>query len=219
MKFSDLNLLDVGNATQLAGAIYIGNGKMYLAMFPDEAGCIETEVVAGAHISLDTYKNSFLDLKTNATAEVQVLNMNQEEWEAFIRQTDLLETQGLVKAANGTVEKAILRKSQRQIEQGVSWKVFRRDSYACRYCRASEVPLTVDHLVCWEEGGPSIEANLVTSCRRCNKTRGNISYSDWLEHTFYKKVSANLTEVEREANRRLVDTLDSIPRHYSKRSR
>ena len=29
-KLSDLNILDVGNTIQLEGAIFVGNGKMYL---------------------------------------------------------------------------------------------------------------------------------------------------------------------------------------------
>ncbi len=210
MKFSDLNLFDVGNSIQLAGAVYIGNGKVLLAMFPQED--LVTEL--GTSVFEDPVVN-----EQQQVHDVCILNMTQEEWEAFIRQTDLLETQGLVKTQSGTIEKAILRKSQRQIEQGVSWKVFRRDGYKCRYCGADDVPLTVDHLVCWEEGGPSTEANLTASCRKCNKTRGNLSYAEWLEHSYYKKVSANLTEGEREANRVLASTLDAIPRHYTKRSR
>lgn len=209
MKFSDLNLLDVGNSIQLAGAVYIGNGKMMLAMFPDEHG----DVVDSSGDPVTMFYSQ------GGSFPAETLNMTQEEWEAFVRQTDLLETQGLVKTQSGTVEKAILRKSQRQIEQGVSWKVFRRDGCKCRYCGADDVPLTVDHLVCWEEGGPSTEANLVSACRKCNKTRGNLSYAEWLEHNHYKRVSANLTEGEREANRVLASTLDAIPRHYTKRSR
>lgn len=207
-KLSDLNILDVGNNIQLAGAVYIGNGKLYLTMFPDEAGELN-----------DSFETCSWVQSTGGHLDIESLNMSQEEWETFIRQTDLLETQGLVKAENGSVEKAILRKSSRQIDQGVSWKVFRRDGYACRYCRADDVPLTVDHLVCFEEGGPNTETNLVSACRKCNKTRGNTPYAQWLEHPYYKKVSQNLTEGEREANVKLASTLDSIPRHYAKRSR
>lgn len=207
-KLSDLNILDIGNNIQLAGAVYIGNGKLYLTMFPDEAGELN-----------DSFETCSWVQSTGEHLDIESLNMTQEEWETFLRQTDLLETQGLVKAENGSVEKAILRKSSRQIDQGVSWKVFRRDGYSCRYCRADDVPLTVDHLVCWEEGGPSTEANLVAACRKCNKTRGNTPYTQWLEHPYYKKVSQNLTEGEREANMKLASTLDSIPRHYAKRSR
>lgn len=209
MKFSDLNLLDVGNSIQLAGAVYIGNGKMLLAMFPDESG--EVCDSSGA--------DEVVFYSRNGKIPVETLSLTQKEWETFVRQTDLLETQGLVKTQSGTVEKAILRKSQRQIEQGVSWKVFRRDGYKCRYCGADDLPLTVDHLVCWELGGPSIESNLVASCRKCNKTRGNLSYEDWLEHEFYKKVSKKLSPEVLADNLALKATLSSIPLHYHKRSR
>lgn len=73
-------------------------------------------------------------------------------------------------------------------------------------------PLTVDHLVLWEEGGPSIPTNLVAADRRCNKTRGNMRYEDWLNSSYYRKVSKRLTTQQRDANRALLDTLDAIPR-------
>ena len=74
------------------------------------------------------------------------------------------------------------------------------------------MPLTVDHLVCWEEGGPSIEANLVSSCKKCNKIRGNTPFEAWLRHPVYRKVSQGLTDRARQDNERLVPTLSQIPR-------
>jgi 5-methylcytosine-specific restriction endonuclease McrA len=38
--------------------------------------------------------------------------------------------------------------------------------------------------------GASVEDNLITACRKCNKTRGNMLYEDWLNSDYYKKVSA-----------------------------
>jgi 5-methylcytosine-specific restriction endonuclease McrA len=120
-------------------------------------------------------------------------------------------------AVDGTVTKAILRKSQRLIEQRVSWAVFKRDGYRCRYCGAEGVPLTVDHLVLWEDGGPSVEENLVSACRPCNKTRGNMSYGDWLHSRYYRQKSSKLTPEGREANDKLLSTLNSIQRRCSER--
>lgn len=190
-QFSDLDILQVGHTIQLAGAIYAGEGTAYLCFFPDE----------------DT------DLKT------EVLSMTVGEWEAFVRQTDVMETEVLAKASDGTLAKVILRKSTRQIEQGVSWKVFRRDGYRCRYCAADDVPLTVDHLVLWEHGGPSTEANLVSACRKCNKVRGNTLYADWLKNPFYLRVSQNLSDAVRQANEAILATLGSIPIRPHKRGR
>ena len=191
-KLSELNLLSFGNTIQLSGAVFQGEGKTLFALFPGEQD-----------------SRNVLDC----------LQMTLEDWQSVLRQTDLMETEVLAQASDGTLAKVILRKSQRQIEQGVSWRVFKRDGYACRYCGKDDVPLTVDHLVCWEAGGPSIEANLVSSCRKCNKTRGDLIYADWLSHPYYKKVSSGLNLSTREANMQLLETLDAIPRNIHKRSR
>lgn len=117
------------------------------------------------------------------TSNITMLQMNAAEWDRFLLQSDVLDIRGPAKA--------ILRKSQRQIDQNVSWAVYERDGYICRYC-ARRVPLTVDHIVLWEEGGPSVERNLITSCRRCNKLRGSRQYDEWLRSDDYKSVSENL---------------------------
>jgi hypothetical protein len=211
-KLEDINILSVGHSIQMAGAIYVGEGKAYLAFFPDEHMAFVQK-----DVHLRPPGEGFHDIER--WVEVETLLMGPAEWETFLRQTDLLETEVSAKAANGTVEKAIVRKSQRQIEQGVSWRVFKRDGYACRYCANSDVPLTVDHLVTWEAGGPSIVDNLVSACRKCNKVRGDLGYPEWLQHAYYQKVSQNLSEAVRTANVRLVETLDKIPRLVHKRSR
>lgn len=196
---------------QMAGAIYVEDNKAYLAFFPDE----HLDLVAR-----DVYlKPPAAGASIDDFVSVESLLMNSEEWQTFLRQTDLLETEVSIKNANGTIEKAILRKSQRQVEQGVSWKVYKRDGYACRYCANDDVPLTVDHLVTWESGGPSTVANLVAACRKCNKTRGELDYAAWLQHPFYRRASQNLSEAARQANAKLVETLDAIPRLVHKRSR
>ncbi|MFA6235155.1 MAG: HNH endonuclease [Bacteroidota bacterium] len=191
VPFSDLRVLDVGHEIQLAGAVYAGKGKIYLMLYPDET----------------------------LERDVEALEMTVEDWNAVIRQSDLLETEVLARAPDGVLGKAVLRKSTRQIEQNVSWRVWRRDRCSCRYCGANDVPLTVDHLVTWESGGPSIEANLVSACRKCNKTRGDLDYVAWLNHPHYQKVSRNLTQEQRDANEALAHTLDKIPRkiHISNR--
>lgn len=120
---------------------------------------------------------------------------------------------------DGALEKAIIRKSQRQIDSQVSWNVFRRDNFMCRYCGTEKLSLTVDHLVCYEDGGPSIEANLVACCRKCNKIRGDTAYAAWLRHPYYIEVSQKVSYAYQELNRRVADTLVSIPRVYIKKDR
>lgn len=210
MKLSDLNIHDVGNTIQLAGAIYADGEKVYLVPMPDE---LTDEQAKMLRVVIDHAGGEGMDL--------DLLDMGQDDWQRFLRQTDLLETEILAHAeenGNGKLAKAIVRKSTRQISQGVSWQVFKRDGYRCRYCGADDVPLTVDHVILWEDGGPSIPENLVTACRKCNKIRGNTPYAEWMRHPFYKKVSRNLIGAAVNANDALVATLDRIPRLLHKPS-
>jgi len=183
LKLKDLNLFDIGNKIQIAGLIMSDENVDYLCYLPGDF-----------------------------SKELCCLDMDLQDWEKFTMQTDQLETEVLTKDKTGKLAKIILRKSNRQIEQGVSWKVFARDSYTCRYCGITGVPMTVDHVICWEDSGPSIEANLVTACRKCNKLRGNMSYVDWLKCDAYVSRSAKLSEEVKKKNLALMQTLGSIPR-------
>lgn len=185
-KLSDINILDVGNTIQLAGVVYSNADTMFLVMLPDEHDAIDKTLAA--------------------------LNMSLVEWQAFIQQTDHLDVETLAPDADGKLVKAIVRKSQRQIDQCVSWKVFKRADYRCEYCGLDDVPLTVDHLITWEDGGPSIPENLAASCRRCNKTRGSLRYDQWLRHPYYVKVSKNLIEYQRLLNSKRAESIVSVPR-------
>jgi hypothetical protein len=186
MKLSDLNIHDIGVTIQVGGALYTDENRAYFLPFPGES--IEGK-------------------------EVVVVDMDTDDWERFIQQTDRVEIVATVMDEHGKVGKTIIRKSARQISQHVSWTVFRRDHCRCRYCGANDVPLTVDHLVLWEEGGPSTEANLVAACKKCNRTRGNQPYDQWMNSGYYRKVSRNLPPMMQEANERLTGTLADIPRH------
>ena len=151
--------------------------------------------------------------------DIETLTMNGEEWRTFLRQTDLLETEILAQLEDGKIGKILVRKTARQISQNVSWLVYRRDGFKCRYCGASDRPLTVDHLVLWEEGGPSIPDNLAAACGPCNSKRGNMPYAKWLESPYYRKVSRGLTSEEKRDNELVAGTLDSIPRLVHKPKR
>lgn len=192
MKFTDLRVLDFGHSILMTGAIYSGNGKSYALLFPED-------------------KND---------TPLETIEMTDEDWNALLKQTDLLEVEALCPSGvDFTFVKAMVRKSQRQIDQTVSWKVYKRDDYRCRYCGKDDVPLTVDHLVRWEERGPSIVENLVSACKKCNRVRGDASYAGWLRHSYYLKVSAGISPETKAANEALVSTLDAIPRVKHPRSR
>lgn len=192
MKFPEIELRKIGNSVKLVGAIWAGEGKAFVLRFPE-----------------------FADEK----AEMVEVEMTHDDWKVLLHQSNVVETEVLSKTEDGMLFKAIVRKCEHSVAQQVSWNVFRRDGYSCRYCGANKVPLTVDHVVRWEEGGPSIEENLVASCRRCNKVRGDTSYADWMQHPYYLDVYKKLTPEARYKNEMLVDKLDVIPRVVNVRSR
>ncbi len=53
--------------------------------------------------------------------------------------------------------------------------VLKRDDYTCRYCGTSVTlaSANIDHVVPWNRHGSTVITNMVTSCGRCNKTKGN----------------------------------------------
>ena len=162
----------------------------------------------------DTEYRCYLPEEQDASYYTSVLSMNIKDWEKFIDQTDKQETEVLVRNKTGRIVKTILRKVERQISEGVRWKVFVRDKYTCQYCYINSIPMTVDHLITWETGGPSIQDNLLTSCRKCNQIRGNMPFSDWLSSDAYLKRSTNVPDDVKLKLLDLVKTLDSIPRKY-----
>jgi hypothetical protein len=190
MKFSDLNLLEVGGTIQQIGAIYQHGptNQTYLCVFPGES--------------------------LGDDGPPMPLIMDLGEWEQFIAQSDLCSTLVAVQKQDGTIIKAIVRKTQRQIDSAVQWRVFRRDDLRCVYCWANDVPLTVDHLVTWEDGGPSIEENLVASCKRCNRTRGDMPFADWLASEQYAQRSADAPEMTKQRLRDLLGAIGRIRKVY-----
>src|SRR3954468_79089 len=146
IKLSDINILDIGNAIAIAGVIWSGKGVSFIAQFPD---------------------------KNEDFSHLKVMPLTLDDWQKIIRQTDILETEIFAQDSSGMVKK-IVRKTARQIDNYAQWAVFRRDNYACRYCGNNNVPLTVDHIDLWEDGGASVQANMLSACKSCNKDRGNM---------------------------------------------
>lgn len=162
-----------------------------------------TSLIAGVVYSGKPNVICWLPDKYEDSEVFQHLYMDESEWKTFLDQADQVHTEVMV----GT-EKAIMRKCLRVIDQNISWKVYERDSYICRYCVRTGLPLTVDHIDLWENGGATVEENLISSCKRCNKIRGNMAYGDWLNSPEYASVNGSLTQDQKQKN---LEVLTSIP--------
>jgi len=175
-----------------------------------------TILLAGGVFS-DQYNHLHVILLPGVDPDMEsMITPSHEEWKEIIKKTDLK----IVEVTQGEkVARALVRKCERSIDKRVSWKVFKRDNYTCRYCGSDDTPLTVDHLVLWEEGGPSIEENLVAACSKCNKMRGNMLLVEWLESDAYRDRSKDLSLEAKLRNVEVATTLDSIPRKQVVRKR
>ena len=191
--FKDFNLLEVGNNLGLSGIVLDGKGGPVTLMFPG--------------ISSDNVSSS------------EVIETDVQQFKDMVRQMDIQEVELIDNDKN---KKTIVRKTQRQLDTKISWKVFGRDKYTCRYCgRKGEdgVPMSYDHIMLWENGGPNTMDNGVCACKKCNKTRGNTDYAEWLESPYYKKVSSGLSQGTKKLNEALVSVYKTFTKRVSKRSR
>ena len=138
--------------------------------------------------------------------KISIMYPSLKEWYDILRQSDICEVEGISEG-----QKTILRKGQRIIDSKISFKVFKRDKFKCRYCGIDFVPLTVDHIITWETGGATHEDNLLTSCKKCNKKRGNLDYKSWLNSTYYKSKLQYLDDITIKKNDEIVSKLHLLP--------
>jgi 5-methylcytosine-specific restriction endonuclease McrA len=141
------------------------------------------------------------DTEPILTREPELLALSHDDWRAVLRQSDVAD----VRTPSG----AILRKGERQMDSNVAWRVYERDDFRCCYC-GKRKPLTVDHIDLWENGGATVEDNLLSSCRSCNKLRGNREYDEWLDSQDYQKRLSRLTAARQTANRAIVTLLPHL---------
>jgi hypothetical protein len=190
MQLNELNLLDFGNKIKICGIVMSDNDVMYTMLLP---------------------QTKFSDIPD---INYELLELSTEDWTTLLKQLDTVETECI---RDG--QKVILRKSQQIIDNNIAWRVYRRDGFKCRYCAKDDVPMTVDHIITWESGGATTEDNLLTSCRKCNKARGNLDYGSWLQHKHYIEKSKFLSEEIRQDNLNIVQNLSNLSTVKTIRSR
>lgn len=72
------------------------------------------------------------------------------------------------------------RRTPRDPNPALRWRVANRDSFRCQHCGKSPalnagVQLHIDHIVPWSKGGETVLENLQTLCSECNLGKGTQS--------------------------------------------
>lgn len=146
---------------------------------------------------------------------LKVMHISVDDFKKFVKQMDTQETS--ITAINGS--KIIVRKTQRILDSTVTWEVFERDNYTCRYCGRRGIPMSYDHVKLWEELGENTVENGVTACKKCNKARGNTDFAEWLSSDYVKERMENVPTRLMGMNIALLDVYKAFPNRISNRSR
>lgn len=125
----------------------------------------------------------FLPNTQDPRNNIECHELTDAEWSDFIRRSDDPE----ILVGN---PKVFQRKLRYEISGAIQQKVWAADGIRCMYCgvKMGEASMTIDHFDPLELGGANDESNYLTSCRACNKRKGNMSAPDWCE-------SRNISEV------------------------
>lgn len=157
----------IGNTLQVAGIVFQGELTNYMLILP------------GYELGLIT--RSF--------------QPTSAEWTAILHQSD----NPIVFQMDKTgVLKPFIRKMQYAISGDVQQKIWVADGYKCMYCgrKMGEVTLSIDHFMPLELGGANDPSNFLSSCRKCNKRKGNMHPVEWCDtiHRRYQDFMDYLAE-------------------------
>jgi hypothetical protein len=64
----------------------------------------------------------------------------------------------------------------------IRMQVFARDNYTCHYCGTVGGELECDHIIPFSKGGSDDMDNLVTACLKCNRSKKDKSYEEFISH-------------------------------------
>ena len=92
---------------------------------------------------------------------------------------DKLVNETVINNSNSNQIKIKTRRTPRDINERLRFKVLKRDNFKCVYCGKSpatdsNVELHVDHIIPWSKGGETVIENLQTSCSKCNLGKSDL---------------------------------------------
>lgn len=92
---------------------------------------------------------------------------------------DKLVNETVINNSNSNQIKIKTRRTPRDINERLRFKVLKRDNFKCVYCGKSpatdsNVELHVDHIIPWSKGGETVIENLQTLCSKCNLGKSDL---------------------------------------------
>lgn len=88
--------------------------------------------------------------------------------------------------------------------------VFIRDDYTCQYCGKVVSEPTIDHVFPVSKGGKTTWENCVTSCKKCNNEKGNLSLKEFGKPLRTQPKKPSYMEILNKMLKRMNINLDEI---------
>lgn len=106
---------------------------------------------------------------------IEPIELSLEEWSDFIHRSNEPEI------LTDPIRKTFQRKFRYEISGQIQQKVWVADGLKCQYCgkKMGDALLTIDHFIPIEMGGVNDTTNYLTSCKPCNKEKGNQDPKVW----------------------------------------
>ena len=152
---------DIGSLLKIEGIVIGGEGAQAVFMLPTAA--------------------PFEQFMTNPPfSKFETRRLNDEEWSDWLQRSDDPEI-----LVQGSLEKVFHRKLRYEISGAVQQKVWKADGFKCMFFGAifGDVQMTIDHFVPLEMGGANDTSNYISSCRRCNKSKGGMDPKEFCKKT------------------------------------
>jgi Restriction endonuclease len=131
--------------------------------------------------SLNTYSRRFGGWRATLLAFLEYINNDENYQDAMQEDTNEVDNSNKEQYRLESVKEDILlhRKTSRNINLRLRFKVIQRDNFKCCACGASpakdpSVELHVDHIIPWSKGGETVIDNLQTLCSKCNLGKSDI---------------------------------------------
>lgn len=134
--------------------------------------------------SLNSYSRRFGSWRKALEAFVEYINNesdeedNENENSEADSVTDSIQQESL-KQKTVEHDQKYIRKTKREVNLRLRFRVMQRDNFKCCICGASpakdpSVELHIDHIIPWSKGGETVMDNLQTLCSKCNLGKSDL---------------------------------------------